>query len=195
MPDKVVSVLKRHLFQDSGSAEYDSDWSPVVLVLFNCCADADSPIIDFYPEDFKVDLNGKKFAWQGVALLPFVDPDRLQQTLKSVYPMLTKEEEQRNIRGHDRLFVSRVHPLFSVFVSLCHSNQHIKWMKLNSADFPLISGDISYDPTAVSTGSTVESPLPGCSNIPSNTVISVHFRDPLFDVDFVFPAVRLPGAM
>ena len=38
--------------------------------------DPEATIIDFYPEDFKIDLNGKKYAWQGVALLPFVDEVR-----------------------------------------------------------------------------------------------------------------------
>lgn len=56
-----------------------------------------SPIIDFYPEDFKIDLNGKKFAWQGVALLPFVDEERLHKALEPLYDELTEDEGYKNI--------------------------------------------------------------------------------------------------
>lgn len=53
-----------------------------------------SMIIDFYPEDFKIDLNGKKFAWQGVALLPFVDENRLFKALAPYYDSLTEAESE-----------------------------------------------------------------------------------------------------
>lgn len=51
-------------------------------------------------------MNGKKFAWQGVALLPFVDEKRLFKALEPYYKKLTPAEIKRNIRGDDRLYVS-----------------------------------------------------------------------------------------
>ena len=44
--------------------------------------------------DFKIDLNGKKFAWQGVALLPFVDEKRLKKAVKSLFDKLTEDESK-----------------------------------------------------------------------------------------------------
>ena len=32
-----------------------------------------SPVIDFYPSEFKLDVNGAAYAWMGVNLLPFID--------------------------------------------------------------------------------------------------------------------------
>ncbi len=57
----------------------------------------DSAIIDFYPVDFRIDLNGKKYAWQGVALLPFVDEKRLLKCLHEVYPNLSDNESEPDI--------------------------------------------------------------------------------------------------
>lgn len=69
----------------------------------------DSPIIDFYPEDFVVDLNGKKMAWQGVALLPFIDMPRLLSAVQGRYHLLSEDDKARNDVGQDVLLLSDGH--------------------------------------------------------------------------------------
>lgn len=34
---------------------------------------ATSDLIDYYPEDFQTDLNGKQHEWEAVVLIPFID--------------------------------------------------------------------------------------------------------------------------
>lgn len=75
------------VFPAASSSHVPQPWAQLM-------SDPDSEIIDFYPEDFKIDLNGKKFAWQGVALLPFVDERRLIRAVKPYYKHLTEGESK-----------------------------------------------------------------------------------------------------
>jgi len=45
-------------------------------------SNSNSPIIDFYPIDFRLDVNGAAYAWMGVNLLPFIDTERLFKAMK-----------------------------------------------------------------------------------------------------------------
>lgn len=59
----------------------------------------DSPIIDFYPRDFELDMNGKKADWEAVVKIPFIDEDRLLSAMATKDQLLTPEERSRNKYG------------------------------------------------------------------------------------------------
>ncbi|KAK7178692.1 5 -3 exoribonuclease 2 [Paraphaeosphaeria sporulosa] len=75
-------------------------------------SDPNSPIVDFYPEDFHIDLTGKKFAWQGVAILPFIDEKRLLAAMATKADQLTEDEVKRNESGKETLMFSQTGKLF-----------------------------------------------------------------------------------
>uniref|UniRef100_A0A8C6M7F8 5'-3' exoribonuclease n=1 Tax=Nothobranchius furzeri TaxID=105023 RepID=A0A8C6M7F8_NOTFU len=135
---------------------------------------SNSSIIDFYPDDFAIDLNGKKFAWQGVALLPFVDERRLRAALADVYPDLTPDEERRNSLGSDVLFLGKLHPLFDFIHELYRSESH----------------QVSTIPAELCHG------IQGSLNLDEDPILpdNVKFKDPQFAEGFVFKAVLLSGA-
>ena len=94
-------------------------------------SDPDSPIIDFYPTEFPIDLNGKKFAWQGVALLPFIDAQRLLDAMATKYPMLSAADMARNEKGKDALIMSEQDPLYEEIATKFYSKRQ------NSPSFKL----------------------------------------------------------
>ena len=69
-------------------------------------SDPASPIIDFYPCHFRLDINGARYAWMGVNLLPFIDRERLVKAMATV-ENLTDHERERNRLGNIYLFVER----------------------------------------------------------------------------------------
>ncbi|CAI0398451.1 unnamed protein product [Linum tenue] len=69
--------------------------------------DEKSDIISLFPTDFEVDIQGKRFSWQGICKLPFVDERLLLAELHKVDKDLQGHETERNKQKTDRLFIRR----------------------------------------------------------------------------------------
>jgi 5'-3' exoribonuclease 1 len=65
-----------------------------------------SPILNFYPEEYKIDLNGKKNLWEGIVLLPFIDQEKLSKSVNKYGERnnFNQIEKLRNCFGKDLIF-------------------------------------------------------------------------------------------
>ena len=69
--------------------------------------DVNSPILDFYPQEFEQDLNGKKQDWEAVVKIPFIDQRRLLRAMggelsiffSCVYPRHTSYSKGTSANG------------------------------------------------------------------------------------------------
>ncbi|KAF8195285.1 XRN 5'-3' exonuclease N-terminus-domain-containing protein [Mycena galopus ATCC 62051] len=66
---------------------------------------ANSPILDFYPLEFDLDLNGKKQDWEAIVKIPFIEESRLLGAMQTREHRLTDEEKRRNSFGTSTKFI------------------------------------------------------------------------------------------
>ncbi|XP_034558490.1 5'-3' exoribonuclease 1 isoform X2 [Notolabrus celidotus] len=123
-----------------------------------------SPIIEYYPLDFKTDLNGKQQEWEAVVLIPFIDERCLLAAMDPYNDKMTKEEKARNchtecaVYSHDaevdfpynsnlpQLFPDIVHchvritniPMDAWYVSLNHRSRPVDRSALYFCGFPTL---------------------------------------------------------
>jgi 5'-3' exonuclease len=69
---------------------------PPICDLFT---DKKSPLKKYYPEEFNIDLSGKKNDWEGVVILPMVNYDDVKSAYESLINKVEKNELKRNILG------------------------------------------------------------------------------------------------
>ncbi|KAK3997599.1 XRN 5'-3' exonuclease N-terminus-domain-containing protein [Cladorrhinum sp. PSN332] len=71
----------------------------VPKVYWDLMTNPESPIIDFYPRDFELDMNGKKMDWEAVVKIPFIDEKRLLDAMGPKNDLLSDDEKARNDFG------------------------------------------------------------------------------------------------
>ncbi|KAI8264080.1 Neurofibromin [Colletotrichum sp. SAR11_239] len=160
----------------------------------------DSEVIDFYPTDFEIDLNGKKMAWQGVALLPFIEMPRLLAAVEKKYPLLSAADRARNGVGRDVLLLSDAHhDLYDEITTNFYSKkQGEPTLKLNPRTSDGLSGKIEKIPDYLPHGELVY-PLErgGMPNLDYDRSLSVWYSFPASShphKSMLLRGVKLPTA-
>lgn len=57
-----------------------------------------SPLIEYYPTNFQVDVSGKRQEWEGIVKIPVIDQQKLAHVYRSASHSLDKHEKRRNIK-------------------------------------------------------------------------------------------------
>ncbi|OVA02489.1 putative 5-3 exonuclease [Macleaya cordata] len=146
--------------------------------------DSTSPILDFYPADFELDMNGKRHTWQAICKLPFIKESRLLAEIAKVEDSLTDEEKRRNSLGLDGLFFHISHPLAEKVFSFCkHMKDHPKLpiAKVKRKINPNFSGGMNgylYISDEPVWKQEISSPIEDMEIITGNKVISVFYKYP-----------------
>ncbi|KAL3521740.1 hypothetical protein ACH5RR_019889 [Cinchona calisaya] len=148
--------------------------------------DPASPILDFYPSDFELDMNGKRHAWQAVCKLPFINELRLLSEIEKVEHTLTDEEKRRNSLGVEVLFVHISHPLAAKIFSFCKhnkSNPKLPQAKVKRKIEPEFSDGMNgymYISDRPVCPVDIYSPIDDMELITNNEVVSIFYKPPLF---------------
>ncbi|KAI9142247.1 XRN 5'-3' exonuclease N-terminus-domain-containing protein [Paraphysoderma sedebokerense] len=146
-----------------------------------------SPIIDFYPQDFELDMNGKKNDWEAVVKIPFINEERLLKAMHDRESRLTKDERTRNTNGPSAIFnyndsepytyPSSLPGVFPDILRCC--------CKISDYNLPVLSTDLSFNKglcDGVRLGVHLLPGFPTLHTIPHTSSLGLHGVN-VFNVD------------
>ncbi|XP_074570186.1 5'-3' exoribonuclease 4 [Curcuma longa] len=160
-----------------------------------------SPLCSLYPKDFEIDMNGKRFAWQGVAKLPFIDERLLLAETQKLEDTLTEGEKTRNRIMYDIIYVHQSHRLTVQIAYLYQAFSH-----LSIQEQPLYCIPIETNFSDGMNGflclcqrnrysTSIPTPIKGLIDVENNRVLNATFMNPLYHPHVPEPpkGVKMPA--
>ncbi|KAI9744255.1 MAG: 5'-3' exoribonuclease 1 [Claussenomyces sp. TS43310] len=150
----------------------------IPAVYHELMTDPKSPIIDFYPRDFDLDMNGKKMEWEAVVKIPFINESRLLTAMEPKNKLLSQAEKDRNEFGVTIKFthdpnLDFIYPssLVGIFPDIphCHCVENI-------FELPTIEG-LDYHVglmQGVKLGAAALASFPSLATLPYNAALGFH---------------------
>ncbi|MCJ1310727.1 hypothetical protein MMC25_004393 [Agyrium rufum] len=138
----------------------------------------DSPVIDLYPRDFELDMNGKKMDWEAVVKIPFIDEKRLLAAMKTKDDLLTEVERVRNDFGVSMKFTYSAEVDFtypSSMVGVFPDLPHCRCVE-NIFDLPTMDGLDVYIGLAdgAKLGKSALAGFPSLKTLPQHGALGFH---------------------
>ncbi|KAL7675089.1 hypothetical protein ACOME3_001359 [Neoechinorhynchus agilis] len=176
-----------------------SSASVVPQPLRDLMTNPESPIIDFYPTTFQLDQNGKRYKWQSVVLLSFIDAVRLRKYVVPIErDLLSNDEKRRNVVGYDRLFFRNNERNFvdknalELLMAALKEKTEVDIGKVLKNLF----GYCTIDELYPGYGESIQSPLSNLPSIQNVSSFCLRFKDPQMtqenQIGKLLPGVILP---
>ncbi|MQM20028.1 hypothetical protein Taro_053039 [Colocasia esculenta] len=136
--------------------------------------------------DFEVDVDGKRYLWQGIAKLPFITEGLLITETRKLEIVLDQDEQKRNSVKLDKLFVLRSHHLGGVICFLHHSQKHPTEQGRKEMSIPIecnksdgMNGFLCLHDDKPEVCS-FSSPVKGMVDIMGDHVVSAFYKNPTY---------------
>ncbi|RWR97088.1 putative 5-3 exonuclease [Cinnamomum micranthum f. kanehirae] len=95
----------------------------------------------FYRNDFEVDTDGKRYLWQGVTKLPFIEEKLLLTEIENLECELADDEVRRNSVSDDKIFTRKSHEFGSEVLSIYGHLKHVSESRLTQVKVPVKIGN------------------------------------------------------
>lgn len=101
--------------------------------------------------------------------------------------------EKRNTTGEERLYIGTSCSQYKLISK--YYEEKMEFNKEVPITIDSMQGSILLTSESVEIGDTVHSPVMGLHPIDDNRVLTIYFRNPVYDDDFIFPARQLENAV